>query len=305
MPDLKDQIRTYYEATTEPVDVDAVIVESGTVLVGPFPDAAQRRAGMKTAPEKLESSLPHRPWWRGPVAAVAAFVSVVVLGVSLVFLGLRGDDRSPADPPTTTTDAAPATSSPTTPTTAPPPTTASPELSSEQELATKTATVENMLAAWNDADLDLVQSLLTDAPTVFGSRMSTDADWDATRAFMAADQRWELLGPCEDIVGPSIQCPILRTDEFTRPAGVSPEAMQATFRVTDDGLISFFEVSGGDEISKFLQAFDAWLLDSYPEVHATFGERPFFRMPDAQDMPTALQYVEEFVAQSDVYPLSP
>ncbi len=48
MRDLNEQIRTYYEATTSPVNIDAVTVEEGTVVVGPFPDAVQRRSAMKT-----------------------------------------------------------------------------------------------------------------------------------------------------------------------------------------------------------------------------------------------------------------
>ena len=35
MPDLEDQLRTYYEATTEPIDIDSVTVDPGTVIIGP------------------------------------------------------------------------------------------------------------------------------------------------------------------------------------------------------------------------------------------------------------------------------
>lgn len=97
MPDLKDQIRTYYEATTEPVDIDAITIDPGTVLVGPFPDAAQRRNAMQTiTPETPPTSR----LWRGMAAAAAAVLIVVVVGVALV-VASRGGEVEPAAPPTT------------------------------------------------------------------------------------------------------------------------------------------------------------------------------------------------------------
>ena len=76
MFDLKDQIRTYYESTTTPVDVDAIAVDEGTVLVGPFPDAVQRRKNMKTMPKTTEQSASR---WRAPRVAMAAFGATVVV----------------------------------------------------------------------------------------------------------------------------------------------------------------------------------------------------------------------------------
>lgn len=108
MSDLKDQIRTYYEATTEPVDVHDVVVESGTVLVGPFPDAAQRRA-MDTKSDERKGT--GRRGWRGPMAAAVAFVAILVVGTGIV-LATRGG-TSPSAPaseatttPTTSTETA-------------------------------------------------------------------------------------------------------------------------------------------------------------------------------------------------------
>ncbi len=98
MPDLEDQLRTYYEATTEPIDVDSVAIDPGTVIVGPFPEAAQRRSGMTTPTET-------RPWWRNAWAAAAAFVVVVVIGAGVV-LATTGDDSAPPAAPATDTTAA-------------------------------------------------------------------------------------------------------------------------------------------------------------------------------------------------------
>ena len=108
MPDLTDQIRAYYEATTKPSDIDAIVVDSGTVLVGAFPDATQRRSDMKTVPRSTEINRPTRPWWRGPRAALTALLATVVV-VAAVFavvrIGTDDDVAAPASDPAAVVEA--------------------------------------------------------------------------------------------------------------------------------------------------------------------------------------------------------
>ena len=84
MGDLKDQIRTYYETTTVPVDIDAITVDEGTVIVGPFPDAVQRRSAMKTTtptPPPTQTP-PPATRWSGPRLAAAAFAATIVVFIA-------------------------------------------------------------------------------------------------------------------------------------------------------------------------------------------------------------------------------
>jgi hypothetical protein len=84
MSDLKDQIRTYYENTTVPIDIDAITVDEGTVIVGPFPDAVQRRSAMKTitpTPPPTQTP-PPATRWSGPRLAVAAFAATIVVFIA-------------------------------------------------------------------------------------------------------------------------------------------------------------------------------------------------------------------------------
>jgi len=86
MGDLKDQIRTYYETTTVPVDIDAITVDEGTVIVGPFPDAVQRRSAMKTitpTPPPTQTP-PPATRWSGPRLAAAAFAATIVVFIAAV-----------------------------------------------------------------------------------------------------------------------------------------------------------------------------------------------------------------------------
>ena len=82
MSDLKNQIRFYYEATTVPVDVDAIAVDTDTVIVGPMPDAVRRRSAMKTIPAQTTTS----ERWKGPRVAWAAFLGAVALVAFVVFV---------------------------------------------------------------------------------------------------------------------------------------------------------------------------------------------------------------------------
>ncbi len=95
MRDLNEQIRTYYEATTTPVDINAVTVEEGTVVVGPFPDAVQRRSAMKTI---TPTPGPTRRW-KGPRIALTAFAATAVVVAAVAAFGLTnvvgsGDDSA-------------------------------------------------------------------------------------------------------------------------------------------------------------------------------------------------------------------
>ena len=90
-PDLKNQIRAYYEATTVPIDIDAIAVDADTVRVGPVLDAVQRRSAMKTMTlEDEQRSL----WWKGPrlaIGVVAATALVIVAAFAIVSLADSDD----------------------------------------------------------------------------------------------------------------------------------------------------------------------------------------------------------------------
>ena len=81
MTDLRTQLRTYYESTTEPVDIENIAVDPGEVVVGPMPEAARRRSAMTaTKPPR-----PQTPWRSYRVVA-ATLISVVVLITAVVVI---------------------------------------------------------------------------------------------------------------------------------------------------------------------------------------------------------------------------
>jgi hypothetical protein len=97
-------------------------------------------------------------------------------------------------------------------------------------------------------------------------------------------------------------CEATKTDSLYDVAGV--QLSETHHWVVDDGEVVAVKGSGGGtEPDAFLDAFQSWLWQTHPEVAGELV--PFFSNPehDPGSIPTALEYVEEFVAQSDTYPL--
>ena len=121
-----------------------------------------------------------------------------------------------------------------------------------------------------------------------------------------------------------VECLSTSTDDFYSTGGIV-DTQTATFTVTEDGRISTQDSVGieGDipweetEFGMFNFAFWSWLMDAHPGVFDEIGPAPhnMSNIPglddsfggdrhEPEEMLVALQYVDEFVAQSDVYPLS-
>jgi hypothetical protein len=98
-------------------------------------------------------------------------------------------------------------------------------------------------------------------------------------------------------------CETTTTDSLYDVAGV--QLSETHHWVVDNGeVVAVIGGSGGEtEPEAFLDAFQSWLWQTHPEVAGELV--PFFSNPehDPGSIPTALEYVEEFVAQSDTYPL--
>ena len=138
----------------------------------------------------------------------------------------------------------------------------------------------------------------------------------AEQILMNAEQRWEIVEPCQ-VTGEStsgdtvVECLLQDITSFWGVGGISDTRLQ-TFKVNSDGLItnnrSTFSSNRRDA---FNAGFHLWLSDTYPDVWSEMdpgyitGSGPGFDTKNPDHMLTAVEYVEEFVAQSDKYPLDP
>ena len=152
MNQIGTDIRTYFEATTDPVTIEEIF-DPGVVIVGPGGSRSERNDTMLTQERPAQTS-PSR--FRGPRIAAAAAIAALVVAVGLfAFSGGTDSQVVTTDPEVTVP---PTTVPPTTvpPTTAPPTTQVSVTPSSPAELAT--ASLDTLLEAFSNEDSEAVQS---------------------------------------------------------------------------------------------------------------------------------------------------
>lgn len=130
------------------------------------------------------------------------------------------------------------------------------------------------------------------------------------------NEQIEVVEPCRVVeTSPTgdtaVECSTTRSNDYHGPAGII-ENVTETFVVNADGKISSVENDGPCCIAQwqaFNQGFWQWLEVAYPEVFEEIRPIDFDSFPgwqrDPADMLIAIQYVDEFVAQSADYPINP
>jgi hypothetical protein len=138
----------------------------------------------------------------------------------------------------------------------------------------------------------------------------------AEEILMNANQRWEVVEPCrvKKVDGKgntTVECVIHDANDFWGVGGIG-DTVPGTFIVNEDLLITYqANIFGSNRRNALNKAFHQWLKDTYPNVYEDMDigriseNGPGFDTRNPEHMRTAVQYVEEFVAQSDTYPLDP
>ena len=130
---------------------------------------------------------------------------------------------------------------------------------------------------------------------------------DFLSALAVWNDRYERTDPCESLTT-GIRCEVLHHTDFYEAGGLSPFEQPMTFVVNDAGQISkigFSVVAWVTKINRFNVSFMAWLGKAHPEEAAEMSGAPMGGAFNSEDARIALQYVDEFVAQSDIYPINP
>lgn len=166
--------------------------------------------------------------------------------------------------------------------------------------------------AINDGDIDGYLELFTEEAVLRESR-------HVQQVLVNLNSQTELVEPCR-LVEPSqptglarVECSVSVSSDFHSPGGI--EMIRNTrFDITDAGkiavLITGFDSESGTESLFFAynRAFWGWLAIAHPDVADAITPSDFESIPgwltDSADVFTALDYVDEFIAQSDVYPLT-
>lgn len=164
--------------------------------------------------------------------------------------------------------------------------------------------------ALNDGDVDAYLALFSDEAAPNQGR-------DVQELLVASNSQTELVEPCR-LLDPSptsgatrVQCRVSMTDDWYAPARVGPRFSTDTFIMSEAGDLTSVLVDfvGPYFYSDYNSDFWAWLDGAHPEVAAAIAPvykqtSPGRESETPADMLTALEYVDEFIAQSDVYPLT-
>lgn len=268
-------------ATPDAIDAFVLSVREKSGLEPESGDAVlrspERERGLspEDAGEPVSSRL-RRPTGRSWVfAAAAAALTVLIVGAVLVVDRMRED--SSALPP--------AGSGPVT-------------------------VVASAYEALNSGDIDAWLDHFRDDALVFGR--PKDRLGVVFRVLAAVDYRTDVVEPCRlgepgSGSGTTVECVIEETDAFHAAGGLSVTKREV-FTVDSAGRISGAEAAvlslthPGNYV--FNQAFFDWLRVSYPDVHAEIRPPLTTHLPENPDhMRTAMDYLDEFIAQSERYPV--
>ena len=243
---------------------------------------------------------------RGLAWGVAAFVAVIALGGIYLALADGGGDPTRPEPAITPTTVAEITTTTRVPTTE--------GVVGGIPFEERMATIEAMIAARNSGDFDAWRAaFIAERPEILGGQIEDDSELEWQRSYVAANDVWTITGPCDDVrpVAPYlIRCPMTLRNDFHGPGGLFYAVSQMDLTLNSDGQLTgigaeAWEIAG--DPGEYNTAFDAWLAEAHPDVHAGFGPRVEGEdgLPNSEDMPVAIRYVDEFLERSDVYPLEP
>ena len=240
-------------------------------------------------------------------------MAVCLVVVAAACSSAEGDQATTSLATTSTTISATTTDVPaTTTTTASSTTTTVAAVSAEDALAVVFSAIE----ARNSGDIDTYKTSLT------GEELGFEVEARLAEAFTYANATTE-LSDCRVTAntprGSVVKCESTSTDDFYGAGGIV-DSGTATFLVTEDRKISGSSNEGDDipweetEKAMFNLAFHSWLMDAHPSVFDDIVAFPdelgnipglnFGVNHQPAEMGIAVQYVGEFVAQSDVYPIN-
>lgn len=235
---------------------------------------------------ELRTIEPARKNPRGPWIFAAAAGLVAVLAVGALIVTNMGDDTAAETSTVVSTTVAP-------PTTQVTPTTDDGAID----------VVLASIAARNTGDLDAW------AETLGGEFLSGVVAWpDLIGSYLAANQVITIEDPCT-VVGTGlmgetlVSCGMRMDDDFLGAGGIFEQG-HSLFHVLDGKVIEWVDGLIGNDPGDFVGDFWVWLHETYPQEAQAIGPRTDPSALETVDaMETALRFVAEFVAQSEVYPV--
>jgi hypothetical protein len=150
------------------------------------------------------------------------------------------------------------------------------------------------------SDGRVIESLELAAPDVadlYQQRIGGLAAWNF---------RSEQVGSCTESPAGTYSCEMLEYTDFHASSGLSPWTDQMTVTIGDDGVITDIShriVGFGSGVDLFNKSLSTWLATAHPEAAERMNGEVMTLSFTADNALIALEFVQEFVAQSDRYPV--
>lgn len=155
----------------------------------------------------------------------------------------------------------------------------------------------NTWGYWNDGEPDSAD----DYAYELASEGRLEVEQCTYRGF--AEWRWGRGPASEPVEGYGFDCDAIYSDLFLRAAGIELE-MTYSWVVAED--LQSAEGRSNDDVEvprELLRDFRDWLASSHPDIESSITY-DFPNIPTAESVPIAAEYIDEFVAESDVYPFT-
>lgn len=161
--------------------------------------------------------------------------------------------------------------------------------------------IEASIAAMNDGDVAGTLELYAEDASIGSPSPVTNEEFFGYLRMTEA--RSTIVEPCEEAVANEVTCTVRHEDILFEEAGLAPE-MVHTYLFNDDGLVFSESVSMGEGVSEWLTfytTFTRW-LETASERGYAYVTSPGGVLMRPDTAPVFIANVEEFVAQSDIYP---
>jgi hypothetical protein len=263
-----------------------------TILVeaNPVPDVDRDEATDLATPMRRSSEMTQldtrktdeKPSTRPPMVWLAAAIAIVVVGALIILTRSGGDEIDPADLPTTE--------------------------------GAGVRAVNTWIDAFNSGDFVALSEVAvlaeSEDPNGFWSWSYGGDIRYMEEVFMNANARITVLEPCQLVsLDPKVvECLTDGGDDFWGAAGLGGEATMS-FTLNEENLV----VGWSDDQpcceaeTALHRAFNTWLAENHPDVRADISPAASDAAPghswDPAKMSIAIEYMDEFLAQSEEYPL--
>lgn len=244
MPDLKQQLRTYFEVTATAIEPPEIVGQLFERSAGPHSEL--RSLDMHTIERPSDQAPPPpRRRWRGPAAAAIATVVLAVVGAIVL---TRGGDATQTPEPAGSV-----------------PVSESVETFGDESAAIQLAT--QYYEAFNQGDLTAMTDMLADDADitgVLGSSFEQVMAWDIAQGSTVIDPVCRTQDSA-DVSRIRVICELDHHPYLAQIAGGPATNIVATIEVSDDGEISFYnERIVADPLVEAIEGnFSVWLERSH------------------------------------------